>query len=133
LGAGVYTLIQVAGGSISGAPATAVAVTGTGLAAGTSATLSVSGGSVIMTVVAAPLTKPAITGVNVSGTTLTITATNGTASGNYVLLESTNVGLPTTNWIPVLTNTFDINGNINLSTNIVNPAVPREFYIIENP
>jgi autotransporter-associated beta strand protein len=132
LGAGAYTLIQVASGTISGAPATSVIVTGAGLVPGNSASLSVSGGSVIMTVVAAP-TKPAFTSFKISGTTLMITATNGTTNGNYVLLESTNLALPLTNWIPVLTNSFDGSGDINLSTNIVNPAIPQEFYIIQNP
>jgi autotransporter-associated beta strand protein len=132
LGAGAYTLIQVASGTISGAPATSVTVTGSGLVPGNSASLSVSGGSVIMTVVAAP-TKPAFTSFKVSGTTLMITATNGTTNGNYVLLESTNLSLPLTNWIPVLTNSFDGSGDINLSTNIVNPTIPQEFYIIQNP
>jgi len=54
LGAGVYRLIQVGDGSsgtITGVPNTApVTVTGTGLAAGTAATVSVSSGNVILTV-----------------------------------------------------------------------------------
>ena len=54
LGAGVYRLIQVGDGSsgtITGVPNTSpVTVTGTGLAAGTAATVSVSSGNVILTV-----------------------------------------------------------------------------------
>lgn len=71
---------------------------------------------------------PRITHISVSGTTLNLSATNGTASGSFVLLGSTNVALPVSQWTPLLTNTFDGSGNLNLSTNIVSPSVPIEFY-----
>ncbi len=73
---------------------------------------------------------PVITGIKLSGTTLTIAGTNGTDNGTYVLLGSTNVALPLSEWTPLLTNSFSSNGSLNLSTNIVNPALPRQFYII---
>lgn len=73
---------------------------------------------------------PRITHISVSGTTLNISATNGTASGSFVLLGSTNVALPVAQWTPLLTNTFDGSGNLNLSTNIVNPSVRIEFYLL---
>lgn len=74
--------------------------------------------------------SPRITHISVSGTTLNISGTNGTASGSFVLLGSTNVALPVAQWTPLLTNSFDGSGNFNLSTNIVNPSVPFEFYIL---
>jgi autotransporter-associated beta strand protein len=73
---------------------------------------------------------PHFTSVSVSGTTLTISGTNGAGGGQYVLLGSTNVALPLIQWTPLLTNMFDGSGNFNLSTNIVNPALPQEFYIL---
>ncbi len=76
---------------------------------------------------------PRITRFAVSGTTLTIMATNGQANASFVLLESSTVTLPLTQWTPVLTNSFDGNGVINLSTNIVNPSNAREFYILRTP
>ncbi len=76
--------------------------------------------------------QPHITGVGLNGTTLTITATNGQSDETYYLLESTNVALPLGQWIPVLTNTYDVNGNLNLSTNIVNRSIPRMFYILSD-
>jgi hypothetical protein len=76
---------------------------------------------------------PKIVGISLSGTTLTFSATNGVANGMYVLLESTNPALALTNWTPVFTNTFDGNGDINLSTNIVNPANLGEFYLLQEP
>ena len=68
-----------------------------------------------------------------SGTTLTIVATNGPANGQFVMLESTNVALPLGQWTRVLTNSFNASGDLNLSTNIVSPNNPREFYILQVP
>jgi autotransporter-associated beta strand protein len=72
---------------------------------------------------------PTFSHISVSGPTLTISATNGVPNGRYVLLGTTN--LTSGIWIPIFTNTFDVNGNIsNLSTNIVNSHVPYEFYLL---
>jgi hypothetical protein len=76
-------------------------------------------------------TRPQLTSISVSGTTLTIQAVNGTASGQYVLLGTTNVALPLSQWTPILTNNFSSGGILNLSTNIINPAVPQQFYMLE--
>lgn len=73
---------------------------------------------------------PHFTHVSVSGTTLSLSATNGTANGQYVLLGTTNVALPIAQWTPLLTNTFDSGGNLNLTTNIVDPTVLHEFYLL---
>jgi hypothetical protein len=75
--------------------------------------------------------EPVITGIAVSGAMLNLTATNGPVSGQYVLLESTNLALPVAQWTPVLTNSFDGNGDINLSANVVNPSNPEEFYVLQ--
>jgi autotransporter-associated beta strand protein len=77
-----------------------------------------------------PTQPPRITSIRVSGTTLTLSATNGQSGGRFVLLGTTNVALPLSQWTPVLTNTFDGSGNLNLSTNIINPAVPQRFYLL---
>jgi autotransporter-associated beta strand protein len=74
--------------------------------------------------------RPRITAISVSGTTLNLSATNGANGGQFVLLGSTNVLLPFSQWTPILTNNFDGSGNLNLSTNIINPAVPLQFYIL---
>jgi autotransporter-associated beta strand protein len=73
---------------------------------------------------------PHFTTIHLSGTTLTIAGTNGTPGGQYVLLGSTNVTKPLAQWTPLLTNSFDGSGNFNLSTNIVIPGVPIEFYLL---
>ena len=74
--------------------------------------------------------RPTITGIAVNGITLTLMATNGPANGAFVLLQSPDVTVPLSQWAPVLTNTFDGNGRINLSTNVVSPANPRQFYVL---
>lgn len=73
---------------------------------------------------------PHFTHVSVSGTTLSLSAVNGTPNGEVVLLGTTNVALPIVQWTPLLTNSFDASGNLNLTTNIVNPAVLHEFYLL---
>lgn len=73
---------------------------------------------------------PHFTGISVNGTTLAISATNGAMSGRYVLLGTTNLTLPLNQWTPLLTNNFAPNGSLNLSTNIVNPALPQQFYML---
>jgi hypothetical protein len=83
----------------------------------------------------APLggSSPHITGISISGVTLSLTATNGTAGGQFTLLGSTNVALPLSQWTPLLINNFDNSGNLNLSTNIVNPALRQQFFILQVP
>jgi cyclophilin family peptidyl-prolyl cis-trans isomerase len=73
---------------------------------------------------------PDITGIAVSGTRLTLTATNGAAGGQYVLLGTTNIATPSSRWTRILTNNFDGNGNLNLSTNILNPPGHQQFFIL---
>jgi hypothetical protein len=73
------------------------------------------------------------TGINISGHTLNINAVNGPPGGTFTLLQSTNVSLPLTNWTAVLTNTFDSNGNVSLSTNVVSRFKSVDFYILAVP
>ena len=81
----------------------------------------------ILNVVSKP--APYITGFSLSGTNLVFSGTNGWANGNYELLTSTNVALALTNWTAIATNTFDSNGQFNL-TNGINPDAPQQFYIL---
>jgi sugar lactone lactonase YvrE len=76
---------------------------------------------------------PRITGFSLTGTTLKITAINGTAGKPYVLLASTNLLLPPNQWTPLLTNSFDDGGNLNLSTNVANPNARQEFFRLQMP
>jgi autotransporter-associated beta strand protein len=121
-----FTLFSAGGYSGSFAGITP-AVPGTGLVWNTNNLIV--NGTISVVSTAAPV--PRITKIGLSGTTLTIQGTNGTPNGQYVLLQSTNVALAVTNWTPVLTNKFEGNGNLDLSTNIVNPNAPQEFYILK--
>jgi autotransporter-associated beta strand protein/parallel beta-helix repeat protein len=128
LPAGTYTIIAANGGTVGGTLPSSVTVSGGGIAGGTTMELQVSGGA-LQLVVKSPALPAVFTGFSISGTTLTMTATNGAAGGQYVLLESTNLN----QWTPILTNTFDGSGNLNLSTNIINPNSPLEFYLLQMP
>ena len=78
-------------------------------------------------------TPPHITSISISGSTLTFSATNGMDGGPFTLLESTNLLLPIAQWTPVFTNSFNGSGAVSLSTNVVNPNTPDEFYLIKEP
>ena len=88
-------------------------------------------GSIDLSIVPSVPSVARITSVHISGVTLSLQGTNGPAGAPYVLLGSTNVALPLTQWTPLLTNSFAPDGSFNLVTNIVNPAQPREFYILK--
>ncbi len=81
-----------------------------------------------LTVTAARAT---ITGFSVNGSTLTLTATGGTPAGQVVLLQSTDLALPLSQWTPVSTNAFDVSGNLQLSTDIIDPAKSLSFYVLK--
>ena len=94
--------------------------------------LQISGGNLNL-VVGTPALPAKFSGISVNGTTLTITGSGGAGNGQYVLLGSTNLLLPISQWTPILTNTFDSSGNLNLSTNVVAPGTPQEFYLLQMP
>jgi hypothetical protein len=83
-----------------------------------------------LSAVVTPPSSPHITAIQVSGTGLTLSATNGTPGGSWILLQSTNVALPLIQWQTNRTGTF--NGSGNLSTNILNIATNTQgFYILK--
>jgi autotransporter-associated beta strand protein len=78
-----------------------------------------------------PPAQPLITSVSLSGTSLVISGSNGTAGQQYTEMASTNLALPLVQWSPVLTNNFT-GGNFSI-TNTVNPLAPQNFYILRLP
>jgi hypothetical protein len=72
-----------------------------------------------------------ITSVSLNGPTLTLKAANGSTNGMYYLLTSPNLMTPLSQWTRVLTNQFDANGNLYLSTNVINPADTQGFYRLQ--
>jgi hypothetical protein len=73
---------------------------------------------------------PQFSGISVGGNGLVMSGSWGTPDGTYDVLVTTNVFLPLNQWTPLLTNQFDINGNFNF-TNIPDPGVPQQFYILQ--
>jgi hypothetical protein len=45
-------------------------------------------------------------------------------------LGSTNVAAPLVGWTPLMTNVFAPDGSFNVTTNVVDPALPRQFFIL---
>jgi hypothetical protein len=71
---------------------------------------------------------PVFSGVLRSGTTLTISGTNGLAHEPFIVLATTNLALPLANWIPVATNSFDSTGNFSVPITIT--AMPQLFFTL---
>ena len=80
--------------------------------------------------VAAPA-QPAITRINLSGTSLVLSGTNGTSGLQFTVLTSTNLSLPLGQWSSVTTGTFT--GSSFSVTNTVNPGKPQNFYLLQVP
>ena len=75
--------------------------------------------------------SPGFIGIGLSGTNVTINATNGFIGGTYYLLTSTNVAIPFSLWSPVSTNVLGASGNISFTvTNGHAANVPKQFYIL---
>jgi hypothetical protein len=68
----------------------------------------------------------------ISGTTLTISATN-TGAGTVYLLTSTNVAAPVSTWRPIWTNVLGGSGSFSTNLlNAVNPSFKQQFYLLSN-
>jgi fibronectin-binding autotransporter adhesin len=123
-GAGDYTLFTY-GGSRSGTLAIGAMPAGYSGSINTTVAGQV---RLIVTVTA----EPVINGVSRNANSIEFSGTGGTADGTYYLLSSTNIALPLGNWLYVLTNQFDGNGDFYV-TNSVDPTTPELFYRLQLP
>jgi fibronectin-binding autotransporter adhesin len=130
LGAGTYSLIQAVNTTINNS-VSSVTVTGSGLAAGATASISVVGGSINMVVAVTSIPKPVINMVGLVGTNLVISGTNGLANSNYYVLTSTNLTLPLSNWTVLSTNAFSGAGTFSVTNTNAIPS--PSYYIIAIP
>jgi hypothetical protein len=73
---------------------------------------------------ALPQPQPRITRINLSGSNVTISGTNGLVNAAYNVLASTNVALPMSQWTVVANGRFDSSGNFS-STNAVGASGTR--------
>ena len=78
-----------------------------------------------------PQTRPRIVRYDCHQTGLVFGGTNGTPSGTYYVLSSTDIGLPVTSWPRIATNAFDSSGDF-VFTNAA-PADPQRFYALQLP
>jgi len=85
----------------------------------------------ILKVASAGASQPYITSIVLSGTTLTISGTNSTASGDFYVLSSTDVTLPIATWPSIATNSFS-GGNFSVPLT-VNPNEPQRYYLLQVP
>jgi hypothetical protein len=79
-----------------------------------------------------PVTNPRITGVSQSGPSLVFSGTNGLPGSTYVVLSSTNIALPLSNWMRSATNTFGADGSFSYSANL-DQSMPQQYYLLTLP
>ena len=71
-----------------------------------------------------------IQSISISGKTVTLNVTNRTPNGGWVLLQSTNLLLPLSQWPTNRTGLYDGNGILN--TNLLNTVIsPSAFFILK--
>lgn len=83
-------------------------------------------------VTTAVVSTPGFSAINRTGTNIVFTGTNGTPNANFGLLTATNVALPSSNWVVVLTNHFDAFGRFQI-TNPVTPADRQRYFQLLTP
>jgi hypothetical protein len=78
-----------------------------------------------------PIPAPVISGVNVSGSDLVFSVTNGITNAVYVVLMSTNISSPLASWTPVATNTASAGSFTVTATDSFDPSVPAGFFTVQ--
>ena len=134
LGNGTYVLATNFVGFTTNGSLTYVAHGGA-LGSGGSGRVSVAGQNLVLTIsgvtnASAGPVQPAFASVTLSGTSLTLTASNGTPNSVWTLLQSTNLTVPASQWRTNRTGTYNASGW--LITNFVRPTTdPIEFFILK--
>jgi hypothetical protein len=70
---------------------------------------------------------------SLSGGNLAVSGIGGGANGQYIVYSATNPALPLAQWTPLITNTFDANGNFNTLIPLAgtqNPNAVQQFFAI---
>lgn len=131
LAVGNYKLVSKATsgntGSVAGTVPSSVTVTGGGIAGGTTASLQITSGELFLAV--ASSSPPKLARISISGTTLTVVATNGTSGAQWTLMQSTNLAVPLSQWITNSVLTFAPDGKITNTANVATNA--QTFYILK--
>ena len=125
-GPGSYTLFNYSGG-LSGAPVLG-ATPATGHAYLYSLDTNTTGR--VNFIVATPPPPVFSTAILNNGTNLIMSGSGGTTNFPYLVLSSTNVALPLSQWTHVATNSFPANGNFSITNNV---AGNQEFFLLQYP
>ena len=96
---------------------------------GGSFSVQVSGNSLMLVFTPLPA-SPVISSVVLNGTNFVISGSGGTTSANYIVLSSTNLALPSSQWIRVSTNSFGSGGSFSF-TNSPDPSALQTFYQLQ--
>ncbi len=79
------------------------------------------------------VTGLSLQGIQLSGGNLVLAGSASSSGGSYLVLMSTNLTQPLSQWQPVATNTVETNGDFSITiTNAVNPAAPQGVYILKS-
>jgi len=76
--------------------------------------------------------QPGFAGLLITGTNLVFTGTNGTAGASYAVLTATDVAMPLSNWVSLLTNQFGAGGGFAF-TNAIAPGERQRYFQLRTP
>ena len=76
--------------------------------------------------------QPGFAGLLLTGTNLVFSGTNGTPGASYAVLTATNVTLPLSNWVSLVTNQFSASGQFTF-TNGIAPTDPQRYFRLRTP
>ncbi len=68
-----------------------------------------------------------VSSVRILSGNLIFSGSGGTANANYAVLTTTNVTTPSTNWLSLVTNSFDTTGAFSV-TNAISSGTPQRYY-----
>ncbi len=78
-----------------------------------------------------PVPQPVITRLNIASSPLTLSGSNGLASATYIVLTSTNLALPASQWSSVATNFLGTNGAFTFAIpSLGNPGETERFFAL---
>jgi autotransporter-associated beta strand protein len=85
----------------------------------------------ILSVVPSPTSSPKFGAMKFSGGKLIFSGSNGVPDWMYILLASTNLGLPLTNWSVISTSYFDGSGGFTMTNPAGTNNAPQSFYLLK--
>ncbi|HEY3862974.1 MAG TPA: immunoglobulin domain-containing protein [Verrucomicrobiae bacterium] len=125
LSPGTYSFAQLNSAYPSNFPASWPVQLGSSTGAG-------SGSLTVLTGPAAAAQAASFGGIRFSGTTLTVSGSNGAPFGTFHLLTTTNLAIPVKSWTVLTNGSYDASGNFSL-TIPETPGDSHQFYSVESP